>query len=111
MTDMFGMACTGFLSSALLTFSLMRLATWAFGGANLMYQAELYGGLLVFIGYVLFDTQVRWGVGNKKKKSWQLQRQSPCVPWCLCCGEMLCGHAPALRSRGYWKAWVRAGDN
>lgn len=55
---MCGLACTGFLSSALLTFSLMRLATWVFGGANLVYQAELYGGLLVFIGYVLFDTQV-----------------------------------------------------
>jgi hypothetical protein len=49
----------GSLSSVLAVFSLMRLATWAFGGAGLMlFQAELYLGLAVFVGYILFDTQV-----------------------------------------------------
>eukprot|EP00884_Botryococcus_braunii_P005176 jgi/Botrbrau1/1465/Bobra.178_3s0022.1 len=48
----------GMLTSVLTTFALMRFATWMFGGALLLYQAELYLGLLVFMGYVLFDTQV-----------------------------------------------------
>ena len=45
------------LSSAITTFMMMRLATWMFGGRALAFQAELYLGLLVFVGYVLFDTQ------------------------------------------------------
>jgi FtsH-binding integral membrane protein len=49
----------GSLSAAISCFMVMRFATWLLPGARSMaFQAELYGGLLVFIGYVLFDTQV-----------------------------------------------------
>lgn len=48
----------GLLSSVLSTFLLMRFATWAFGGRALLLEAELYVGLVVFAGYVVYDTQV-----------------------------------------------------
>lgn len=52
----------GILSSVMSTFLLMRLATWFLGGAALLFEVELYVGLLAFLGYILFDTQVRLGV-------------------------------------------------
>jgi FtsH-binding integral membrane protein len=48
----------GLLSSVLTTFCWMRLASFVFGSGALLYQAELYGGLAVFSGYVIYDTQV-----------------------------------------------------
>jgi hypothetical protein len=49
----------GLLSSAVLALSALRLGAWLLGGQRLWFNAELYGGLLVFSGYVVFDTQVR----------------------------------------------------
>lgn len=48
----------GALSSAMSVLLLMRLGSYFLGGRAFVFQAELYVGLLVFIGYVLFDTQV-----------------------------------------------------
>ena len=48
----------GCLSSALTTLLLLRLGSYFLGGRAFAFQAELYGGLLAFMGYVLFDTQV-----------------------------------------------------
>lgn len=48
----------GTLSSAMSVLLLMRLGSYFLGGKSFVFQAELYVGLLMFIGYVLFDTQV-----------------------------------------------------
>ena len=49
----------GILSSAISAMMLLRLGSWMFGGrSGFGHSLELYGGLAVFIGYVLFDTQV-----------------------------------------------------
>ena len=62
-------AClTGGLSSAISLFAMMRFGSWIFGGGQMAFQAELYGGLLVFMGYILFDTQV--GCTNRASLYW-----------------------------------------
>lgn len=49
----------GSLASAISILMVTRLATWIFPAArSLAFTAELYGGLAIFMGYVLFDTQV-----------------------------------------------------
>ncbi|KAL6768767.1 hypothetical protein ACKKBF_B16115 [Auxenochlorella protothecoides x Auxenochlorella symbiontica] len=48
----------GMLSSVLAVFATMRLVTWFTGGGAALFEAELYLGLLVFLGYVLYDTQL-----------------------------------------------------
>lgn len=37
---------------------MMRFATWFAGGGAALFQAELYVGLLMFAGYIVFDTQL-----------------------------------------------------
>lgn len=48
----------GYLSSAISAMLMMRLGSWIFGYGRFMFDVELYLGLLVFSGYVLFDTQL-----------------------------------------------------
>jgi FtsH-binding integral membrane protein len=46
------------LSSAVLGMMAIRLGGWLFGLGRFGFEVELYLGLLVFSGYVLFDTQL-----------------------------------------------------
>ncbi len=49
----------GFLFTALLGLSLLSLLAWIFPSLRAVsYFASLYGGLLLFCGYVVYDTQV-----------------------------------------------------
>lgn len=48
----------GILSSAVSLLLWLGVASFFFGGSSAYFAIELYGGLLVFIGYVLFDTQM-----------------------------------------------------
>eukprot|EP00897_Mesotaenium_endlicherianum_P008782 jgi/Mesen1/7932/ME000422S07091 len=48
----------GVASSAISIMFALRFATLFVGGSAAMFQLELYGGLLIFVGYVLFDTQM-----------------------------------------------------
>eukprot|EP00887_Chlorella_sp_A99_P000028 scaffold16.g28.t1 len=47
----------GLLSSAVSALLVLRFGSWVLGGGRLAYSAELYVGLVVFSGYVVFDTQ------------------------------------------------------
>jgi hypothetical protein len=85
----------GTLSSVLSTFMLLRLATLFLGGRALLYAAELYLGLAVFLGYVVYDTQVwvggcwdavGWGVwvGPMLVGEWR-KAGNPNLKWIICC--------------------------
>ncbi|MCO5584665.1 hypothetical protein L7F22_038596 [Adiantum nelumboides] len=57
----------GILSSAVSLLFWLGTASYFFGGSSTYLAVELYVGLLVFIGYVLFDTQMiieRADMGN-----------------------------------------------
>ncbi|XP_076881265.1 bax inhibitor 1-like isoform X1 [Bidens hawaiensis] len=47
----------GLLSSGLSILFWLHFASSIFGGSMAMFQFELYFGLLVFVGYMVFDTQ------------------------------------------------------
>ena len=48
----------GYLASAALTMAALRLGSYIMGRSALVYGLELYGGLLMFSAYILYDTQV-----------------------------------------------------
>eukprot|EP00955_Chlamydomonas_euryale_P111696 366083-Chlamydomonas_euryale.AAC.22 len=48
----------GYLASAMMAMLVLRLSGWIFGASALAYSVELYGGLLVFSAYILYDTQL-----------------------------------------------------
>lgn len=48
----------GILGSAVTLLLWLGTASYFFGGSAAYFAVELYGGLLVFVGYVLFDTQM-----------------------------------------------------
>ncbi|XP_054808295.1 bax inhibitor 1-like [Prosopis cineraria] len=47
----------GLLSSGLSILMWLHFASSIFGGAAAVFKFELYFGLLVFVGYIIFDTQ------------------------------------------------------
>ncbi len=49
----------GYLASATLALAALRLGSFLMGRSALVYGLELYGGLLMFSAYILFDTQAR----------------------------------------------------
>ncbi|KAG0616206.1 hypothetical protein M758_5G098900 [Ceratodon purpureus] len=48
----------GILSSLISIMIFMQFGSYIFGGLAVMYNIELYLGLAIFVGYVLFDTQM-----------------------------------------------------
>ncbi|KAH6559095.1 hypothetical protein KP509_1Z028200 [Ceratopteris richardii] len=48
----------GILSSALSLLLWIGTASYLFGGSSIYFSVELYIGMLVFMGYVLYDTQM-----------------------------------------------------
>ena len=52
----------GYLASAAMAMVALRLGSFLMGRSALVYGVELYGGLMMFSAYILYDTQVRsWG--------------------------------------------------
>jgi FtsH-binding integral membrane protein len=47
----------GLLSSGLSMLMWLQFASWIFGGSASMFKFELYFGLLIFVGYMVVDTQ------------------------------------------------------
>lgn len=61
------MFLSGVLGSAMSCLLCLRLGSFFFGRSAGLYNLELYGGLMVFAGYVIFDTQMiveRAGAGD-----------------------------------------------
>lgn len=57
----------GWLSSAIMGMLAVRLGGWLFGFGRFAFEVELFVGLVVFAGYIIFDTQViveRCGAGD-----------------------------------------------
>lgn len=52
------MFLSGILASAMTCLCVLRLGSFFFGRSAGLYDLELYGGLMIFSGYVLFDTQM-----------------------------------------------------
>ncbi|KAJ7561280.1 hypothetical protein O6H91_03G021600 [Diphasiastrum complanatum] len=48
----------GLLTSAVSAMMILQFSSMLFGGASFMYMVEIYGGLLLFVGFLLFDTQI-----------------------------------------------------
>jgi len=50
----------GYLASAVMAFMVLRLSAWLTGSLNstAVFNLELYGGLLMFSAYILYDTQL-----------------------------------------------------
>ncbi|CAA7406763.1 unnamed protein product [Spirodela intermedia] len=48
----------GLLGSGLSILLWLQLASSTFGGSTALYNAEIYFGLLLFLGYMVFDTQL-----------------------------------------------------
>jgi hypothetical protein len=49
----------GYLGSAIMALLALRFGSYLFGGRSMVYGLELYGGLMIFSAYILYDTQVR----------------------------------------------------
>ena len=61
------MFLSGALASALSCLFCLRLGSMLFGRSAGLYDLEIYGGLMIFAGYVLLDTQMiveRAGAGD-----------------------------------------------
>lgn len=48
----------GYLASATAALLVLRLGSFVFGHGAALYNLELYGGLLMFAAYILYDTQL-----------------------------------------------------
>jgi len=48
----------GYLGSAIMALLALRFGSYLFGGRSMVYGLELYGGLMIFSAYILYDTQL-----------------------------------------------------